>query len=1075
MNATTSEPAVQAGLRCYVAPALTVLATRLAELWRTPPADPFAFDLAVVPSAGVQRWLTQQLAGGAEGICAGVQFVRFGGLERLLAGDEPDPWAPSAALWRLQAIVEGRPDDPVLARLAAHLRASRDPFAACARVATRFAAYAEWRAAMLEHWAAGRDVDASGAPLGDAAWQAHLWRLLRAELGTDPVQTHRELCAKLAAGEADPLPRRIAVFAPGSLSPVRLELLQALGAAHQVDLLLLDTAPGRGVSPMPSGPPLRAAWQPGSRHQLNLALGRAAEESAARLGVTGSGEVPATSDQLLGWLQADLLADQPRPARRLRPDDESVQVHLSHGLDRQVEVLRDVLAQLLDADHTLEPRQIAILTPDPQAVAPLLTAAFGLQPNDEPQHPGHQFRVQLADRNAAQVNPLVGFLGEVLALASTRAGASDLLDLCAVPMVARRFGFTGDRHERLSELVERAGVRWGLNGWHRSSFGLGTMAQNTWIAGLQRLLLGVALSEEDLVTAKTTLPVDDVDSSDVELIGGLAELVSRLARLVREFEEPTDVAGWVERLRSAVAQLVALDPVEQGWLAELSAGLRRMEREAGDSGVRLPRVAAAALLRRHFENQPARSTYGNGSLVVTGPDALRGVPHRVICLLGWDADHYPRRQPRHGDDLLAAQPWVGDPDLTLTDRQTLLDAVHAATEKLVVVCAGRSPATNTEVPPAAPVAELLAGLDATAVTADGAPAGRAVTVRHPLQPFDESYFSGDSRPRSYDPVALTAALAAHGPETPDPPPYRELELPPPAGDTVTIAELVAFFTHPVRQLVRVRTGLSWADSSEPADEIPIELDGLEQWAIGNRALGRALAGYGPDQVLQAEWRRGEVPPAELGRRTVGRIVSDVDAVLQRLPEQYREAPASHDLRLEVDGTWLTGQLETRAGNLINTEYSNLSARHKLAAWVRLLALAVAEPGDWRAVTVTKSRVAAWQAPDQDEARRLLSMLLAIHRRGMCHPLPMPARVCESFASLRANQVDPDDPKRGEPALRRNWEYDSDAYWKAFYSYPGLLRLPRDQADTWGPAEETTALGSLARAVWDPIRNHQVAP
>lgn len=1066
MNVTTSEPPVQPGLRRHVAPALTGLAARLGELWRTPPADPFAFDLAVVPSAGVQRWLSQRLAT-MDGISAGVRFVRPAGLNRLVAGDRPDPWAATAAMWRIPAIVDSRQEDPVLAQLAAHLRGSRDPFAACFRIAGRFAAYAEWRPKLLAAWQQGLDVDASGNPLGDAAWQAHLWRLLRTEIGVDPL-------APPSAAAVAELPERIAVFAPGSLSPRQLDLLTAIAVDHRVDLLLLDPAPGRPVTTLAGQ--RRRDWRPASRHPLNRSLGARTEQALA-LTAGPPTTNPATApkpETLLGWLQADLLADRVGPTRVLDPADDSVQVHLSHGLDRQVEVLRDVLAGLLAADPSLEPRHVVVLTPDPDAVAPLVTAAFGLSPSGEPQHPGHQFRVQLADRTTAQANPLVGFLIDVLELGSTRAGASALLDLCAEPMVARRFGFTGERHDRLAELVQRAGVRWGLNSAHRLSFGLG-LAQNTWFAGLQRLLLGVTLSEEDLVTAKTVLPVDDVDSSDVELVGGLAELISRLSRLVREFEEPTDIAGWAERCRSVLAQLVALEPAEQGWLAELSVGLRRIEREAGDATVRLPRAAEVALVRHHFENQPARSTFGNGSLVVAGLESLRSVPHRVVCLLGWDAERYPRRRARHGDDLLAADPWVGDPDSALADREALLAAVHAATEKLVVVMAGRSPGTNLEVPPAAPVAELLAALDATAATPDGVPAGGAVTVQHPLQPFDTSYFTGTGVLRSYDPVALVAAAAASAPPLPEPAPYRELELPPLAEDVVTVANLVAFFTHPVRQLVRVRTGLSWAESEQPVDELPIELDGLRSWSIGTRALGRALAGYGPDQVLQAEWRRGEVPPAELGRQAINRIVADVDAVLHRLPAAAKAPAVGHYLALDVDGTTITGQLETRDATLLTTEFSKLSARHKLAAWLRLLLLASAEPGEWRAVTVTKSRVAAWQAPEAEEARLLLGRLLAIYRRGMCHPLPLPPRVAEGFASLRANQVDPDDPKKGTRTLRQLWRFDSDPYWRAFFDYPDLIRLPRDIQDTWGPTDETTALGSLARAVWDPIRQHQVAP
>lgn len=1077
MDATHQDLPAGTGLHHHRAASLTALAARLAELWREPHADPFAFDLAVVPAAGVQRWLTQQLAGDGEGICAGIEFVRPADFERRLRNHEPDPWAPEAALWRLAAIVEAHAGDPQLTRLSEHLAASRDPFAACWGIARRFDAYAEWRQPMLAAWADGRDLDAAGKPLGAHAWQAHLWRLLRTDLGGDPVVEHRRLTARLAEGRVE-LPDRIAVFAPSRLSPRQAELLQAVAIRHRVDLLISDVASGRKVPPGRVGPS-RRDWSSAAQHPLNRALGTASEQALALLGLPAETDLiadpAAEPDSLLGWLQADLRADRPGPVRTLAPGDDSIQVHLSHGLDRQVEVLRDTLAGLFQADPTLEPRQVAVLTPDPDAVAPLVQAAFGLQPSAQPQHPGHQLRIQLSQRTAAQTNPLVGLLIQVLSLVGSRASASELLDLCAEPMVARRFGFTGDRHDRLAELVGRAGIRWGLNSWHRAGFGLDGIPQNTWTAGLQRLLLGVSLSEEDLVTAKTAFPVDDVDSSDVALIGGLAELISRLSRLIREFEIDTDLAGWAERCRATVVQLVALEPAEQGWLAELGSGLHRMQRAAGDSPMPLPRAAAVALVRRHFENQPARSTYGNGSLVVTGLEALRGVPHRVVCLLGWDADRFPRRRQRHGDDVLAAEPWLGDPDPAADDRQLLLDAVHAATEKLVVVCAGRSPATNEEVPLAAPLAEFVSGLDQVATTVEGTGAGQAVCIRHRLQPFDERYFAGSELPRSFDPIALIAAEAAHSPPAAEPTPYHQLELPAPATDVVAISELISFFNHPVRHLVRLRTGLSFADSTEPTDEIPTELDGLQQWSIGNRALTRALAGHGPDQVLLTERLRGDLPPAELGRRALNRIVADIDAVLDRLPSQSGEPAVDHDLALDIAGVQLTGQVQTRGELLISTEYSSLSAKHKLSGWLRLLALTAAEPASWRSLIVTKTRVGAWQAPDPERAARLLADLVAIYRRGICHPLPLPPRLGESYASLRANQIDPADPRRGEPALRRTWEFDSDAYWLAFFDFPELLRLPRDPADSWGPAEETTALGSLARAVWDPIRDHQVAP
>ena len=105
--------------------------------------------------------------------------------------------------------------------------------------------------------------------------------------------------------------------------------------------------------------------------------------------------------------------------------------------------------------------------------------------------------------------------------------ASALLDLCAAPPVAWKFGFSQDDLDRLHDLVPvpvfagdstrliAAGSRW-------ASF------CRTWAAGLERLLLGVTMDETYQHFIGTTLPMDDVDAGDVDLVGRLAELVARV-------------------------------------------------------------------------------------------------------------------------------------------------------------------------------------------------------------------------------------------------------------------------------------------------------------------------------------------------------------------------------------------------------------------------------------------------------------------------------------------------------------------------------------------------------------------
>ncbi|MGV1087367.1 MAG: exodeoxyribonuclease V subunit gamma, partial [Mycobacterium sp.] len=79
-----------------------VLADGLGNLLATPPSDPFAEDLVVVPARGVERWLSQRLShilgrgdNSADGVCAGVVFRSPASLIAEISGTrDDDPWSP---------------------------------------------------------------------------------------------------------------------------------------------------------------------------------------------------------------------------------------------------------------------------------------------------------------------------------------------------------------------------------------------------------------------------------------------------------------------------------------------------------------------------------------------------------------------------------------------------------------------------------------------------------------------------------------------------------------------------------------------------------------------------------------------------------------------------------------------------------------------------------------------------------------------------------------------------------------------------------------------------------------------
>ena len=177
--------------------------------------------------------------------------------------------------------------------------------------------------------------------------------------------------------------------------------------------------------------------------------------------------------------------------------DRSIQIHVCHGARRQAEVMRDAVLHVLAADHTLEPRDVVIMTPDLETFAPLLEAAFP-STEDRTVDGLPDLRLRIADRSPSATNPLVRFTANLLSIADGRLEAGVVRELVARPVVQHRFGLDTDTTSELIGLIDDATIAWGLDSAERESWGAGTNDERTWTRGLDRILSGVFYADDDV-------------------------------------------------------------------------------------------------------------------------------------------------------------------------------------------------------------------------------------------------------------------------------------------------------------------------------------------------------------------------------------------------------------------------------------------------------------------------------------------------------------------------------------------------------------------------------------------------
>lgn len=936
------------------------------------------------------------------------------------------------------------------------------------QTAELFDRYNLHRPDMVRRWARGQDVDDRRRPLGDQQWQAELWRAIAAEqrsVASPPARIAAAVEALDKGRElSDDVPQRLVGFGIASLPPLQLDLLAAVARQRDVHLFVPSPSPalwqlgwqGAPADQQPSNALLRASGPVGRHAAHNLR--EVATERGTRVtgGTTTDGPThgsaplrPPASTSLLARLQDDIATDTPLPDE---PDgslpaaeqDRSIVFHDGHGAVRQVEALQDELRRRFDADPTLQPRDVVVLTPDLPTYAPLVQAVFadprGRFPDGRPVPRDRTdaadgddaapdpptIPVAVGDRSAGLGNPVASVLTQLLDLVHARTSGAEVLDLLSTEPVRARFRISPRELETVQRWIEDTGVAWARDEDDRARQGEPRRREHTWAAALDRLLLGVAMTEDGDRLLDGVVPYDGIeDSADLDLLDRLTRFLDVVDSLVT-LERPRFLDDWAATLADLLDEVTG-PATGLPWQTEAERNEHRRHRErvdrvlsglerANDTLARDVEVRALARWLGNALDEAGISPAGHGTGAVTVAELvpLRAIPFRVVCLLGMDTGAFPRGETPPGHDLAARDPRPGDRDRRAEDRALFLDAIHAAQQALVVCYAGRDPVSGRDQPPAIPVAELRDAVEAYV----GTQGVKDRTTVHPVLPTGPAAFDATTPqgPVSYDRVRLGAARVAQRDQR-VPPPFLVEPLPAPDGDGVDVEplsldQLTRVVAKPAQALLdHLRIARPEDLRTFPETE-PLELDALEKWQLGTQLLDEADDVSGSertfDDVLRTTLATGRLPAGAVGRHVVSDVVEiarDMTACLDTLgPREHR------DVEVEVAGRRIEGRLRLAVGErtqLVETWYGRPDGRRHLRARLRHLvgciALADDEP---RSVIQARARygsgidrfVQPCVAPDV--AERELARWVELYERAPRERVPFVAKISWDYAEHR---------------------------------------------------------------------------
>jgi exodeoxyribonuclease V gamma subunit len=1102
------------GLHLYTSNRLEALLGALVDVVERPLADPLAAEQVVVPNQGLARWLSWQLAERL-GVCANVRFpfpdqlLSEAGRALLPGAPEGRPFETDVLAWRVLARLPDLARGPGGRALEHYLEVGGYPgvrdvkaLQLARAVAETLELYTVFRADLLEGWEAGEEP-------GD--WQAQLWRSLVAErpgahraarmaaLGR-ALRRVAGAAANLPAG----LPERISVFGLGTLAPLRLQVFAALAEVVPVHLFALNPSQAywsdlRSHREMARRARRRAAaaGAPVPEEGEHYEVGNPLLASMGRLGrefFDALAELPAVEGpdlfadpgegSLLCCLQSDVLHLRQRgtpdlPRKALDPGDRSVEIHVCHSPQREVEALHDRMLAWFQELPDLEPGEILVATPDPETYAPFVGAVFGGCPD-----PACRIPFGLADGSLRRESPLAGAFLSLLKLPASRFGAAGVLDLLEVGALRRRFGFEDGDRDVVRRWVEQTRVRWGVDAAHREAQGLPAFGENSWRAGLDRLFLGYALgtglrapksrgSAEGLFAG--VLPYDDLEGNEARVLGCLAEFAQRLFAAAGNFERPRPPARWAEDLLAAFEAFFLPDEDEEREAQRVRGELGRLAelgREAA-FGAEVSLGAVRAHLEAELGRVAAGAGYRPGRVTFAGLRALRSVPFRVVALIGMNDGAFPRVGRAPGFDRMAQNPRPGDPTARDEDRYAFLEALLAAREKFYVSYVGRRVRDNQPVPPSVVVSELFDAL-AEGFTHPGGELPGALTTHHRLQPFSPDYFRPGSGLSSASVENLEGVRALCGPAA-EPRPFVRSPLPPPEGGApaVELGELVRFFSHPVKAFLQRRLGLRLGEDAYGVEERePVAVEGLDRYWVEEELTARALAGGDLDGAYRVLRAQGRLPPGRPGEVAFEVLRGRVQGFLEAArPHLAGEELPPLELDLRVGEVRLAGRLAgARPGGLLRLRCARVKGKDLVRGWVEHLALAAAAAPGYPGETVVLGTDEGWRFRRPADPAGLLAALLEAYFRGLASPLPFFPKTSLEYAR---RSLDPEYAGRELAEARKVWE---DGYKRRGEGSDPYLRQAFggiDPLDPRGPLGD--AFERLALSLGRPLLQHREAP
>jgi len=893
-----------------------------------------------------------------------------------------------------------------------HKTTEADHIKLAGKVRDIFDHYQVYRREWLDSWNANRLLD-----LGDdEVWQKGLWNKLNIFKNDFAIDEELE---KALASRSCELPETICLFGISSLPPTHIALLLELAKYCEIHIFTLANIDTDNVASEISH------W-----HSTSVQFLGAFSDIQGPTVLTDTSLLQKSSK--LNSLQNYFLGSSVTTEND--PNDQSINIVSCYTPMREVEALHDYLLSQFKEDPELTPGDVLIAIPELDKYVPFIRAVFDTTNNSDNDCYAIPY---ILNGGSISESPLFTGLLELLDITTWRFTREQVVSLLRNRLIKNRFELTDSDLELLDSWLDESAIRWGIDAEHRAEFNLPAIAENTWRAGFDRLLVGSILPKKispDSPLFRGVLPVDDIEGSLLSVLCRFIEFAELLFSWRVLFKESYDINVWSSHLQSLVSDFFAIDENYEADQIQLfeSIDLLKSNAEQAKFSDDLC-VSSIKVLLNDALQTTKRSARLSGSVNFCEMKSMAGIPFNKICLLGMNHNSWPTQSREPSFDLMQAHHKNGDRNRSNDQRLVTLQLMQAAQQSLYISYVGRDIHSGEHNPPSVMVSEILYAAENAGIELQ--------TQNHPMHIYSSDNFQGHSILNSHNSSWFNIAQYLGKGERELPTLFdKQAAVSSKLVTHIDVNDLCNFFVSPQKAFLKESLGVYITDhTNEWENNEPFSLENFVDSKVRsisiNQGLSRSVsdAANSPMQIAKAS---GILPHGIYGELLQQREQKGVDELLSQVTNSFKESslePITIDIM--INGINITGTLTgiKADGQLDILSDQKIYDYKKIQYWIKHLLLAILAPQGVQCITQIQTVKEQLFFSEVTNPKALLADWMDAYCAGLSYPLPFFPKVSYAYVKeYLSNNKNKNPLKKAQDK------------WEDSYLYPGEKSKPHNK-------------------------------